>query len=132
MLLREFHDETLNGRIPSYESASIFQSQVGQRIYHQILNSFPNGFHNLGVEEILHDPDLFQCYLSAVQDPEYYFSDCEIELAAYLFDKQVSLCEYNYSDNQYYVRPMIYNEAAEDFVLIAYNGYKHYERCVPR
>jgi hypothetical protein len=65
-------------------------------------------------------------YTEACQDPDYYFSDAEIELAARLFNKRVKLFGHLAADQVY--DPREFGGEEDEEVVMFHRGI-HYSRC---
>lgn len=70
-----------------------------------------------------------EAYLTACQNRDYYFSNEELGVAAYLFDRSLTLFAHS-RDDQVHEEPDIYNvNAAFPQVYILHKG-NHYSRCL--
>jgi len=129
-LLRENHRCRRNGDIQKKEGASLFgDSKAGREVFNAIKDM--SSFLPKDVEKYLSDDKLFEAYQSAFVNKGYWLIEEEIKLASFLFDKKIRVC--SKIESQYYLcdeEP--YNPDSSDFILIAHDGDKHYERFLQK
>jgi len=70
--------------------------------------------------------NLFDRYYEALIKPDYYLSDIELEIAAILFEKKITLCIHDENNN---VLERSFNENGIDHIII-FHSESHYERCI--
>lgn len=131
LLLKVFHRQKSDNSSISTEGSLIFeQSESGKKIYQIFLSRELITFTKEDINDLLSDPNLYETYLKAVCNLSYYFSEVEIEMAAYLFDKRIVICEYN--KGVYHLRNEVFNSKSPSFILICHSGGIHFERCIQK
>jgi hypothetical protein len=126
-LLNEYNNQKMNNRVFSTEGKLIFEKLVlDKKLYHEIAEKYSN-IDLFSVLKNVPVKDLYSIFEGAFIDSDYFLSDIEIELGAYLFDKKVQL--FTWQKGKYHEYPMTFNvHSSGEIIMIAHKN-THYERC---